>query len=148
MKKVLKFCKFTTISKNCCFCIYLQQFYNNYNLSYCEDIEINRKKYKIQTESVYAFISEEFDITGNTRNDRIKFIDFKRLYIEWCEEFGKMPVSNIEEFKKRIGSIKGLILDKKYQNMWHVRGLKLKEKEVFTDDNLDDSVEVNNLFER
>ena len=59
-----------------------------------------------------------------------------------------MPVSNIEEFKKRIGSIKGLILDKKYQNMWHVRGLKLKEKEVFTDDNLDDSVEVNNLFER
>ena len=121
---------------------------NNYNLSYCEDIEINRKKYKIQTESVYAFISEEFDITGNTRNDRIKFIDFKRLYIEWCEEFGKMPVSNIEEFKKRIGSIKGLILDKKYQNMWHVRGLKLKEKEVFTDDNLDDSVEVNNLFER
>lgn len=105
----------------------LQRFIkNNYEFSYCEDIEITRKKYKLMSDSVFAFIEDMYEITGEVKSDRVPLSEIRRNYLYYCKHEGiDGPIEKKREFINRCENISGLKFGK--VGVECIKGLKPKK---------------------
>ncbi len=100
---------------------------NNYEFTYCEDVEKTREHYKTVSDTVFAFISEKYEVTGEPK-DRIPVSILRTEYASYCIEEGiTKPVNKKKEFIKRCEAIKGLVFGKVKVDC--IKGLKVKEFE-------------------
>lgn len=99
---------------------------NNYEFSYCEDIERTRKKYKIISDSVFAFLDQMYEITGDIKNDRVPLSELRRNYLNYCKSEGiEKAVENKRQFIMRCENNKMLKFGK--VSCECIKGLRAKK---------------------
>lgn len=76
---------------------------NNYHFTRCIECEKANKEYRTRLDTVYSFISSEYEITGN-KGDLVIKTDFENDYIKYCERNGLRPV-NKRNIKDRMCAI-------------------------------------------
>lgn len=117
---------------------------NNFNFSYCQDVEDVRKQYELITDSVTAFVNHYCVFTDN-KKDSIAWKEFREDYQTWCIEEGRDPVrrkNEIEDRLKKIGivlkplrgydvlrAIKGGVRQRNHQDMLNEEEERKKQEE-------------------
>lgn len=113
---------------------------NNWVITQSDRMKQAMEEYKTESNTVYAFVKEGFDITLNTKKDRIKVSDFYNRYSVWCDDSGHMPVSkkNISKRMESLGITKG-----PYDGYTCFKGIKAKS---FVDDGTVEPNDIENIF--
>lgn len=97
---------------------------NNWTLSPCKNMEDVKNEYKALSDSLYEFIIEVYEITGDM-NSRTPFKDFKEKYTDHCIEEGRTPIKKRAEYQKRIKSIRGMDFGQ-VKGIYYIKGIEPK----------------------
>ncbi len=113
---------------------------NNWTITQSKYMIDVLREYRGDCDTVFAFIDENFDITKDFSNDRIKVADFYTQYSLWCDNNNRQRVDkkNISKRMEGIGIIKG-----KYCGNICFRGIKPK---AFIDDGYMEEKDSESIF--
>lgn len=113
---------------------------NNWTMTQSKYMIEVLKEYRAGCDTVYAFVDENFDITKDFSNDRIKVADFYTQYSLWCANNDRQRVDkkNISKRMEGYGIIKA-----QYHGIYHFKGIKPK---IFTDEGTVSQQEIDDIF--
>ena len=79
---------------------------NDMTLTHCQAVEDAREDFRKTTDSVYSFIADNYEVTGNSP-DFVRAADFHREYKAYCKEEGLAPVKT-QAISKKVSSYEGI----------------------------------------